>query len=121
PHVYGRRGGVWRTRTSHDSRAEMLRRLRLPARVPRPESAWDRVSSRPRWHGGLGRDRVRPLGQAELDLALVALDLLDADADGIAEPERPSSPPADERRPQFVQLEVVAPQSPRGQVALEDV
>src|SRR6266567_2999380 len=61
------------------------------------------------------------LGQAQLDLALVALDLLDADADGVAEPIRPAAAPADESRSERVQLEIITLEAPRGQVALEDL
>ena len=47
-------------------------------------------------------------GRAQLDLALIALDLFDAHVDRIAQPVRPAAAPTDERRAERIELEVVA-------------
>src|SRR5689334_18851950 len=68
--------------------------------------------------------RWRPFGSAgrrELDLPLGALDLLDADRDPVAEPERPPSPAAGQCSAEVVDLEVVAPEPPGGEEAFEDL
>src|SRR4051812_48656666 len=65
---------------------------------------------------------MRPrLRHGQLDLALVARDRLDAHLDRVAEPVLPPRRTAGERRPEPVQLEVLAEQLVRRQEALEDV
>jgi hypothetical protein len=69
----------------------------------------------------LDRSPERPLCQRELDLALPAADLLDTNADRIAEPEDPSPATTRERGAGVVQLEVIAQQPPHREVPLEHV
>src|SRR5947208_11276750 len=75
-------------------------------------------------HPGWGRTRVNLLtghGRFQLDLALVAADLLDSHLDRVADPVRAPAAAADQGGAERVQLEVVACKPPRRHEALEDV
>src|SRR5215216_6681984 len=63
---------------------------------------------------------VGSLDYVELDLPFVPADVFDAHLNSVAEAVRPTRAAPDESRPQRVELEVVARQPARGDVALED-
>src|SRR5439155_13429223 len=60
-------------------------------------------------------------GWSQLDLPLGALDLLNPDADLVAEAVRPAAAAPGERRAERVRLEVVAPEAARWEEAFEDL
>src|SRR5436190_17827803 len=125
---FGSRGarGCARRSGGNGGHTQRIAALRQRKRL-RGLHAGDRVRNRGDRRGhnsGLhGTSGSLPLTRREiyLDLSLRAVDRLDADLDRVAEPVRAASAAPPQRRPEVVQLEVVAWKLARGQEALVDL